>query len=269
MKRLRATSCSDCEERRLNASMSALREFERALAQALGIAGVLEAALAPIEHVDDDRYVALTRQLGEDAASAVVLAAKGGKRGVLEVVRKDLFLSPEIEAAVVVQEHHAGRGELRVLGDGENCRDIHAGRGLQAKVLYRELGPLGSPERFGVRLEGRGRVKQAIQNPRTSGLLPLGQGTEFRPKERERDRRRVRQLLNERIQAAEVRLVGCGPAAGASVCAAAGSAQPAPTIPEVKNLRFKIGGCIADQRISNGQLLRLSLALTRVILCCE
>ncbi len=63
---------------------------------------VYHPALAPIEHVDRDNHVALAGQVGRDAAAGVVALPEFGEDGMLALLSQDLFLAPQIEAAMIV-----------------------------------------------------------------------------------------------------------------------------------------------------------------------
>ena len=206
----------------------------------------MEAALAPIEHVDDDRYIALTRQLGGDAASAVVVAAEGGKAGCSRSSARIFSLAPEIEAPVVVQERPCrARGASRFSGwrgmPGHAGRAWSGGRGPR-----RESGRVRFADTSAVGMVGAGAYSRRSK-PGHERALPCGQGAELRPKERERER-----LTNP--PAAARRDTGCrcgarrhaGPAAGASVCAARRRRPATRASREVKNLTIHNRGCIAD-----------------------
>src|SRR5689334_20549630 len=118
-------------------------EIERALMEGLRVGGVQEAALAPIEHVDDDDDVALARHLSGDFTARVVLLAEIGEDRMLVAGREDFLLAPEVEAAVIVKGDNARRWEFGVLRNEDVGGNTEVGSCLKRKVLEGVVSPIG------------------------------------------------------------------------------------------------------------------------------
>src|SRR5262245_3521125 len=119
-----------------------------------------------------------------------------------------LLLAPQIEAVVAVQRDDAWGRELDVLGDQDLSWRSQVGRGLKGQVLFDVVALVCTSNELRLRLNGRRRIREQLEDfcPRAS--LPLLQAFEFRAKERERQWRLVGLSLYERIEVADVRASG-------------------------------------------------------------
>src|SRR5439155_4130227 len=107
----------------------------RPLAPVGGVVVEQQAALAPVEHVDDDDHVTLSSQLSGNAVAGVVLLLECRQDGVLVRAVDQLLLAPQVEAAVVVQGNYGRCRESGLLRDEDACGYAEVGRGVEVDLL--------------------------------------------------------------------------------------------------------------------------------------
>jgi hypothetical protein len=128
--------------------------------------------LAPVEHVDDGHHVALPGQLGGDALAGVVGLLERRQGRVLVLALDQLFLAPQVEAAVVVQRDHRRRRPLGLLREEDVGGHADVGGGVEVDLLLEVVAVVGLVEDLGLRVAPRRGVVQQLQELAAGLALP-------------------------------------------------------------------------------------------------